>query len=399
MSILEQLEACLNRRTKRGLRRRLHVSDPNWIDFCSNDYLGLAQNCRFHALVSAERENSGITMGSTGSRLLTGNHQYHECVEEELKDFYQTEATLLFNSGYMANLGVLSSVPQTHDMILYDAEIHNSTRTGIQLSRADSSSFHHNNVVSLEHLLIQHTCRTRNVFVVVESLYSMDGTQAPLKELVTLCQSYPRTYLIVDEAHSTGCYGHEHGAGLLEELGLAGQVFCSIHTFGKAMGCHGAVVCGSTTLKQYLINYARSLIYSTSLPFHSVAAIRVAHRLVATEGQSWRKQLKANIAYFTQQLKHKTYKVLPSKTAIQGIVVAGNEAVNFVAQELQQLGFYVLPIRSPTVDSGTERLRVVLHANHTKQEMDGLIQALDQLLLKRTTTSEASSAVMLRSRY
>lgn len=217
-----------------------------------------------------------LPLGSTGSRLLTGHYELLETLEDKIAEFHQGEAALVFNAGYNANLGLLSAIPRRSDVILYDELVHASIHDGIRLSPARSSVFAHNNTSALEQLLQEHQGKT--IFVLVESIYSMDGDAAPLKTIQALCQKY-QAYLVVDEAHSTGICGH-YGEGLCVETGIHKEVFARIYTFGKAMGGHGAAVVGSKVLKDYLLNYARPLIYTTALSPHSTHHILEAYRLL-----------------------------------------------------------------------------------------------------------------------
>lgn len=332
------------------------------IDLCSNDYLGIATN---HLLkgVSAIYKS-----GSAGSRLLAGNYPLMLDVEEQIAVFHQSEAALIFNSGYDANLGLLSCVPQKGDTILYDYLSHASIRDGIRLSFAKSYSFAHNDLVDLEKKLQQ---ATGTIFIVTESVFSMDGDTCPIHELVNISKRY-NAHLIIDEAHATGVIG-EKGAGLVQAVGLENDVFARIHTFGKACGCHGAVVLGSEQLRTYLINFARSLMYSTALPAHAVAMIQQSYHLFPTMDKE-RKQLKNLIDLFQSACIR--YKKLVSQTPIQGIIIPGNQEVKTVAANLQLQNFDVRPILYPTVPEGKERLRIVLHSFNTSEELNNLLQQL-----------------------
>jgi 8-amino-7-oxononanoate synthase len=334
-------------------------------DFCSNDYLGIVHNGLLQQALAAQ---GPLSSGSTGSRLLAGNYALAEAVENEMAVFHQAAAALLFNSGYDANLGVLSCVPQRGDTIVYDALSHASIRDGIRLSFAQSFSFAHNNLEQLEQRLKQ---ATGTVFVVTESVFSMDGDQCPLQEILALCQRYG-AHLIIDEAHATGVIG-ERGEGLVQHLQLQEKVFCRIHTFGKACGCHGAVVLGSASLRDYLVNFARSLIYTTALPAHAVAAIQASYRCFPAMRQE-REHLQQLISRFTQAPLR--FEKTVSATPIQVVLVPGNEAVKQQASLLQQAGLDVRPILYPTVPKGKERLRIVLHAFNTAAELDRLIAVL-----------------------
>lgn len=356
----------LNRKLDERIARQSlrTLRDPEGkIDFCSNDYLGIASQ---HLLQSTADQS--LATGSTGSRLLAGHYPLLDQTEALIAGFHDAPAALIFNSGYDANLGLLSCVPQKGDTILYDHLSHASIRDGIRLSFAQSFSFAHNDMADLQKKIQQ---ATGNIFIVTESVFSMDGDICPLSELADIANACS-AHLIIDEAHATGVIG-AHGEGLVQQLGLQSRIFARIHTFGKACGCHGAVVLGSEKLKTYLINFSRSLIYSTALPEHAVAMIHASYRLfpgMHTE----RHHLNALIDIF-QKAKLR-YEKLVSGTPIQGIVVPGNQAVKELAASLQQEGFDIRPILYPTVPEGKERLRIVMHAYNTKEDLHRLLMFL-----------------------
>lgn len=352
--------------------RQLRLPDGK-TDFCSNDYLGivrngLIENVSEHSGTGASRQGSLNRHGSTGSRLLAGNYPLIEETERSLAAFHKAPSGLIFNSGYDANLGLLSCVPQRGDTVLYDYLSHASIRDGIRLSFARSYSFGHNDLNDLEKKL---QVGTGTVFVVTESVFSMDGDQAPLAELAALCNRYG-AHLIVDEAHATGVIGAK-GEGLVQELGLQDACFARIHTFGKAVGCHGAIILGSETLRDYLINFCRAFIYTTALPEASIEAIRKAYTVFPGMDKE-RGHLRQLIARFRQAPM--VFERLNSQTPIQVVIVPGNEAVKELARQLQDKGLDVRPILYPTVPKGGERLRIVLHAFNTIEETDTLIGML-----------------------
>lgn len=332
------------------------------VDFCSNDYLGIATN----GLIAVGPER---THGSAGSRLLAGNYPLIEQTERSLADFHNAPAGLIFNSGYDANLGVLSCVPQKGDTIVYDSLSHASIRDGMRLSFARAYSFAHNDCDELEKKL--KSIAEGNIFVVTESVFSMDGDEAPLKEMAKLCKRYG-AHLVVDEAHATGVIG-TRGEGLVQELGLEADCFARIHTFGKAVGCHGAIVLGSNLLRDYLINFSRSFIYTTALPPASVEAIAIAYKLLPGL-HAERERLRRLITYFGDAAIG--YERLKSRTAIQVVIVPGNEQAKGLAARLQEGGLDVRAILSPTVPAGRERLRIVLHSFNTEEEVQRLVEAL-----------------------
>jgi 8-amino-7-oxononanoate synthase len=358
---LSHIQQKLSQRKVDNALRELKVND-NLIDFCSNDYLGFASEKEIHVLDNLEQ------FGATGSRLISGNHKTTEEVEQFLADYYKAESGLIFNSGYNANIGLFSCVAQRTDTIIYDELIHASIRDGIKLSNANSFSFKHNDINSLEDKIKQ---AKGNVFVVVESIYSMDGDEAPLKELVELCQKYDAA-LIVDEAHAGGVFG-EKGEGLVVKYNLQDAIFARIVTFGKAYGCHGAVVLGNKLLRDYLINYSRSFIYTTALPLNSILTIKKAHQFL-TENIDRIEKLNSNIEYFKFRIQNSEFRIIESKSSIQCIIVSGNDAVKQLAENIQSKGFDVRPILSPTVPKGRERLRICLHSFNTKEQIDELLK-------------------------
>lgn len=360
----------LEKRRSEGAFRSLKIADPSLIDFSSNDYLGLARSS-----VLAEQIEKSITTqvvnknGSTGSRLLTGNSDLTEKVENYLAGLFKSEAALLFNSGYTANLAVLSSLPKRGDTILYDELSHASIKDGMRLSLASRQSFKHNDLSDLSRKLqsTKGTC-----FVVVESVYSMDGDLAPMEELVKLCNAQ-NAHLIIDEAHSTGIYG-ERGNGLSCQLNLETKIPVRIYTFGKAMGIHGACVAGSKELIDYIINFARPFIYTTAVDQKSAVAVSTAFTFL-TENKSLSVELQRNIEHFIKSMKNAPG-FSPSPSAIQSFIIPGNDNVKMAAQQLQDRGLDVRPILSPTVPIGKERLRVILHAFNSITEIDKLTSQL-----------------------
>ena len=334
------------------------------IDFCSNDYLGISKNNLI------KNENYSISHGSTGSRLLSGNYKLIEETEKFIARFHDAEAGLIFNSGYDANIGLLSSVPQKDDIIIYDQLSHASIRDGIRLSFAQSFSFKHNDIADLEKKLSPAETNG-NLFVVTESVFSMDGDIAPLEIIANLCNKY-NAALIVDEAHATGVIGGK-GEGEIQRQNLQAKCFARVHTFGKACGCHGAIVLGSENIRNYLINFSRAFIYTTALPPSAINAIVNSYKLFP-EMNLERSHLFELIKLYNNS-DHK-YEKIKSVTPIQGIVVPGNTAAKALADQLQHAGFDVRAILYPTVPKGAERLRIVLHSFNTLQDTQRLLTLL-----------------------
>ncbi|CAN5233618.1 pyridoxal phosphate-dependent aminotransferase family protein [soil metagenome] len=353
----------LQQRINENALRSLKISN-NSIDFCSNDYLGIVKN----NLISIP---PGSDHGSTGSRLLTGNSALTEKTEKLIAGFHDAESALIFNSGYDANVGLLSCVPQKGDTIIYDKLSHASIRDGIRLSAAQSFSFEHNN---LEDLKKKIQAASNKIFVVTESVFSMDGDIAPLKEISSICER-TGAFLIVDEAHATGVFGKK-GEGVVQQEGIQRQCFARIHTFGKACGVHGAAVLGSQKLRKYLMNFSRAFIYTTALPETAVAAI-IASYLLLPKLDEERKQLILLIDHFKSISSGKKLIVKESASPIQAIIIPGNLNVKAAAKTLQRQNFDIRPILCPTVPKGTERLRIVLHSFNTPEQLTTLIKILE----------------------
>ena len=368
----------LNVRLQNNALRKLPQA-TDWVDFASNDYLGFSNSKSiFEATHQYLLEHNQIQNGATGSRLLSGNHPVYEVAEAFIAHFHKSSAALIFNSGYDANVGFFSAVPQKGDLILYDELCHASIRDGIQLSNAKAYKFQHNDLEDLERLLVRNSEKT--IYIVTESVFSMDGDTPNLEELVQLAEKHD-AYMVVDEAHALGVLG-DKGEGLVQSLQLQDSIFARIMTFGKGLGCHGAAILGSQELKSYLVNFARSFIYTTGLSPHSVATILMAYQQLekATDSQQ---QLKNNIAHFNQEKNRLSLKPLfvHSKSAIQSAIIPGNERVKSIAHQLQSKGFDVKPILSPTVPEGQERLRFCLHSFNSEDEITLILQLLSNCII------------------
>lgn len=355
-SLLKKIEA-----RKAADSFRTLMKGDGLVDFYSNDYLGVAEMVF----------SSNASSGSTGSRLISGNSDRTEEIEHEIAQFFNQEAALFFNSGYDANLGLFSSIPLKGDTVLYDSLIHASIRDGVRMSLATAYSFKHNDLNQLEDKLKR---ATGTIYVAVESIYSMDGDSAPLKEISTLCIQYG-AFLIVDEAHSGGIDGFQ-GKGLVVANELDSEIFAKVITFGKAYGSHGAMVLGPNNLKSYLINYARSLIYTTALSPHSQERILNVVKVVA-EMDAERHQLRRNITLFKSAINEGAYKFIESDSAIQSILIPGNVAAKELASRLQLGGFAVKAILYPTVKAGSERIRICIHSFNTEKQITELTQLID----------------------
>lgn len=360
---------------KRKLNHSLRTlkSENSKVDFCSNDYLGFARSKSLRqSFLSSLINYPDFRMGSSGSRLIAGNDSFTERLEEEIADFHQSEAALIYNSGYDANVGLFSCLPQRGDTIISDEYIHASIIDGIRLSHAQRYVFKHNDLQSLENKL---ELAKGRIFIAVESLYSMDGDEAPLLQIAELAKNY-NAALIVDEAHATGIFGNK-GRGLVEELGLCDQVFARVITFGKALGTHGAVILGSKQFRSYLINFSRSLIYSTASGFLNHLAVKLAYDLL--KKQDYQTEIKERITLFRNTIKPQI-RLQEGRSPIQIILIEGNQKAKEAEFRIQEAGYDVRAILSPTVPEGLERIRICLHNHNTKDEIINLCKELNKIL-------------------
>lgn len=365
------LGEALEDRKEEGTYR--HLPDySGLIDFCSNDYLGIAKAVEFDSLKTIYLNSFNIQNqeGATGSRLISGNSNIALATEKFISKFHQVEASLIYSSGYSANVGLLSAIAKRGDTIILDAHIHASLIDGAKLSNANRCRFEHNNLIELESKLQKSTNRC---FVVVESVYSMDGNIAPLTDIAELCDKY-EAYLIVDEAHAIGIYGNK-GEGIVSKMGLTDKVWARVVTYGKAMGTHGAAILGGNLLIDFLINFSRSFIYSTALPPDVYASIYTSYNLIEKASKQ-RELLHNNIQYFKEKGALKSLELINSDSAIQGIYVAGNIDGKKKEMKLRGNGIACKAIFSPTIAIGKERLRVSIHSYNTFEEIDELINTL-----------------------
>ena len=375
----------LNQRKEENALRRL-VRQDNLVDFVSNDYLGFANSDALYRDTIKFLEDQQIhKSGSTGSRLLSGNQELIELTEAKVANFHATDAALIFNSGYDANIGFFASVPQRGDLILYDEFSHASIRDGIRMSQAKDYKFNHNDLTHLQGLIERHTDQTTNqkgvVYVVTESVFSMDGDSPDLISMADLCNKH-NCLLVVDEAHAVGLFGDRRG-GLVEKLNLYSKVFARIVTFGKALGVHGAAILGSAELKEYLVNFARSFIYTTAMTPHSTGSVYMAYtRLEGKAGADAQRQLMLNISTFIDRLKAMDIEdyFINSHSAIQSCIIPGNAEVKKISQLLKKQGFDVRPILHPTVPRSEERLRFSIHSFNTEDEINAVLLHLSKYL-------------------
>lgn len=378
----KNLQNKLDKRLNENALRTLGSSN-NLVDFSSNDYLGFSKLETIFNKTHKYLVNNNCTQnGATGSRLLSGNHNLYNEVENLLRNFHNSEAALVFNSGYTANIGFFSCVPQRGDIIFYDEFIHASIRDGITMSNAKAYKFKHNDLEDL----ICHLERNRKisnhceVYVVTESIFSMDGDSPDLIKMITICQKH-KAHFVVDEAHALGIFG-ENGQGLMQQLQLEKQCFARIITFGKALGCHGAAVLGSKQLTNFLVNFSRPFIYTTGLSPHALATIKVSYdemlkhdfdKLSLTVHHD---RLMTNIEHFKSEINRLQLNFIESDSSIQCCIISGNDTVKRISKSLQENNFDVKPILSPTVSKGQERLRFCLHSYNSETEITKVLELL-----------------------
>ncbi len=396
----KKLRKKLTDRKETNSLRDLGDTSTGLIDFSSNDYLGFSvSEENFNRTSQILRDYKLENNGASGSRLLSGNNKLIEDTEAFIADFHKAEAAIIFNSGYDANIGFFSSVPQRGDIIFYDEFIHASIRDGISMSKAKGYKFKHNDVEDLAEL----TNKQKNlspplgdlpdgeavmpegqrglvqvIYVVTESVFSMDGDVPDLHKFADFC-SKNKCHLIVDEAHAIGVIGK--GRGLVQELEVEDQIFARIITFGKALGCHGAAILGSQELITYLVNFARSFIYTTALSPHSVGTILASYEQLVKEqttDDNLIKRINRNIAMVRFYIKMYALEkhFVESTSAIHSCIIPGNERARKVSEKLKAQGFDVKAILSPTVPEGKERLRICLHSFNTEAEIEKAIKQL-----------------------
>jgi 8-amino-7-oxononanoate synthase len=431
----DRMRIQLDRRRENGSIRAplsMHTLEQQrtGFDFSTNDYLGLAQSARQKKVVEElhheAEHSSNASLGATGSRLLSGDSLYARNLELWLAKLHQRPTATLFNSGYDANLSIISSVLLQGDLVILDELCHNSLVMGVRMSREQACfTFEHNNVDALERILRakRHSNRGGKCLIVVESVYSMDGDVAPLKAMLDLAAKY-KADVVVDEAHGLGIYGSTNrqdlkllegsksgipqpsssstgGTGVLAALQLEHHpaLLCSVHTFGKAAGCHGAIICGSSVLRDFLWNYARPLIYSTAMPLHSLVAIRGSYQsMVGPEGEQRRRNVFSLVRLFREIMTESlagspgSVSLWASPSPIQALVIAGNEVcIQFCKSTLERFQIRLYPIRAPTVPIGQERVRIIIHAHNSEREIRYLCQALLQTLVEMRLSVVAPS--------
>jgi 8-amino-7-oxononanoate synthase len=379
--MLEALQLELDKRKAEGLLRQRRLLDSpqaehivtneiNFLSFCSNDYLGLANHPQLIASMQQAAGESGV--GSGASNLITGHHRYHDSLEKQLAKFVNMPAALLFSTGYMANIGVLGALTGREDAIFADKLNHACLNDGGYYSLAEFHRFPHNDVEALEKLL--KASKAKRKLIAVDAVFSMDGDLAPLNAYLALCEQYD-AYLYVDDAHGFGVLG-EHGQGSLNHLGLKSSRIVMMATLGKAAGVAGAFVAGEQVVIDYLIQTAKSYVYSTPAPPALSATLSASVKLIE-QGDELRQHLYTLIETLKQHLKVTRWQLMPSETAVQPLVVGTNHDALALSEYLQQKGILVPAIRPPTVPVNTARLRISLSAAHSVQDVVRLAETIN----------------------
>ena len=380
--MLNSLKLELEKRKVDGLLRQRRLLDSpqaehivannqRFLSFCSNDYLGLANHPTLIAAMQQAARDSGV--GSGASNLITGHHRHHDNLEKKLAKFVKLPAALLFSTGYMANIGVLGALMGRNDAIFADKLNHACLNDGAYFSLAEFNRFPHNDVAALEVLL--KSSNAKHKMIAVDAVFSMDGDIAPLSEYLALCEKYD-AYLYVDDAHGFGVLG-EHGEGSLNHCNLESPRIIMMATLGKAAGVAGAFVAGEQVVIDYLIQAAKSYVYSTPAPPALSATLSASVSLIE-QGDDLRTHLRMLITYLKDNLHCKKWQLMPSETSVQPLVVGGNLEALALSEYLQTLGILVPAIRPPTVPVNTARLRISLSAAHSLEDVKALIDAIHQ---------------------
>ncbi|MDP9959716.1 aminotransferase class I/II-fold pyridoxal phosphate-dependent enzyme [Chryseobacterium lathyri] len=366
--MLKKFQEALNKRKEAGVLRTLKPK-LSGIDFYSNDYLGLAGNEELQSqLLMKVQANPVLLSGSSGSRLISGNSNITDETENYIAEQHQYSAALLFSSGYNANLALFSTLPDRHDTIIVDEQIHRSVHDACKMSHAKKIKFRHNDLEDLESILKK---QNGSSYIAIESLYSMDGDFAPLQEIATLAKKY-NSALIVDEAHAFGVFGY----GLIEKHQLQNDVFAALMTYGKALGAHGAAVLCNETVKCYLVNFASPFIYTTAAQDFLWISIKNGYEFLKLKPEL-SKKLHQNIKIFRDQ----NIETISSEVSpIQAIMVPDNHQLRNLQITLSCNGFLTYAVHSPTVKTGAERLRICLHSFNTEEDIAGLTGIIKEFI-------------------
>jgi 8-amino-7-oxononanoate synthase len=380
--MLAALQKALNQRAADGLLRQRRLLDSpqaetiatnnqQYLSFCSNDYLGLANHP--HLIKTMQEATGKAGVGSGASNLITGHHRYHDLLEKQLAQFVDMPAALVFSTGYMANIGVLGALAGRGDAIFADKLNHACLNDGSYYSLAEFHRFAHNDVVALDKLL--KSSKAKRKIIAADAVFSMDGDLAPLAEYLALCEQYD-AYLYVDDAHGFGVLG-EHGQGSLNHLQLKSPRIIMMATLGKAAGVAGAFVAGEQVVIDYLIQTAKSYVYSTPAPPALSATLSASVQLIE-QGDDLRTQLRLLMDTLKTHLLLNKWQLMPSKTAVQPLLVGSNHDALKLSEYLQAKGILVPAIRPPTVPKGTARLRISLSAGHSETDIIQLAQLINE---------------------
>jgi len=382
---MERIDKLLAQRKKDGLLRVLRPVDSRkdgkiyrngaeLFDFSSNDYLGLSDHPKLKE--ASKRAVESLGASASASRLLSGDLKIHHQLEDRVAEFKGKESALIFNSGYQANVGIISALYERADAVFCDRLSHASIIDGVRQSGAKLFRFGHNDLNHLDSLLKSNRHKFKNGLIVTETVFSMDGDKPPLKGLVSIKDKYG-CFLMVDEAHATGIFGRS-GAGVVEEQGLSDGIELIMGTFSKALGSFGAYLACSEKIKRYLINSCRSFIYSTALPPAVIAADIEALNIVRDEAFR-REILLANADYFRSRLYENRFDIRGSSQIIP-FIVADSDRAALLSSRLQDSGYWVLPIRPPTVPQDQTRLRFSLTYHHSRQMLEALADKIAELM-------------------
>jgi len=377
---MEQQQLRRMRRTVAGYAKADSIAQPQvdgamLVNFCSNDYLGLARHPK---LIEAMQEAlARYGAGSGAAHLVTGHTAEHHALEEELAEFTGRESALLFSTGYMANVGAISALVERGDLVVQDRLNHASLLDGALLSGARLARYAHGDAEDAARKLGEATAE-RGLLIATDGVFSMDGDIAPLRELASRARAR-EAWLLVDDAHGLGALG-ARGGGALELAGLdADAVPLLVGTLGKAFGCFGAFVAGERPLIEVIMQRARSYLFTTALPPAVAAAARRSLRLAREEG--WRRiRLQENVLRFRAHAAERGIALTASRTAIQPLVIGDAARAVAASDKLRAAGYWVAAIRPPTVPPGSERLRITLSTAHGDDEIDGLVESLAAVL-------------------
>ena len=351
----------------------IRINNREYIDFSSNNYLGLLDHPKL--IEESKRAIDKFGTAACASRLLSGDLELHHQLEEKIANFKNKEAALFFNSGYQANVGIISALYGRDDVIFFDRLSHASIIDGVILSQAKFFRFQHNDAVHLEGLLKKERSKFKRALIITETIFSMDGDKAPLRELVYLKEKY-NCEMFTDEAHATGIFGSK-GSGIAEEEGVEEKIDFIMGTFSKALAGFGAYLATSKSVREYLINTCRSFIYSTALP-PSVIAGNLSSLELVKEEPFRRQKLIKTADYFRSTLRNKGFQV-KGASQIVPVIIGENSKTVELAKRLQENGFWVLPIRPPTVPAGEARLRFSLTFNHNENILEKVINEISAI--------------------